>query len=219
MVVNNEGPQIDFYWNVPSFTDGDVVEPDGVLYADFYDEQGIYHYDFSLGRNIMLGSNAIEYNNKILNNFYEPALDDFRRGRVALPVNDLAPGTYNFSLKVWDTHDNASESSLWLVVGEGTDIFLAQVRNYPNPSSEETYFTLAHFGDDGDFDLTIEIYDLMGRHVDRISKRVSSTNGVIEPVRWNGPGHLSSGIYTYRLTLTDDSGYSRSVSQRMVICR
>ena len=223
MTVDNEGPQISFYWNAPSFTDGDVVESDGILYADLFDDQGIYHYDFSLGRNIMLGSNALEFNNKVLNDFYEPALDDFRRGRVALPVNDLAPGTYNFSLKAWDTQDNASEVSLWLVVGEGKDIFLAQVRNYPNPFSEETYFTLAHFGDDGDFDLTIEIFDLMGRRVDCITKRVYSAGGVIEPVRWDGRdqgGHpMSTGLYAYRLTLTDASGYSRSVSQRMVICR
>ena len=219
MAVDNEGPQINFYWNAPSFTNGDVVESDGILYAELYDEQGIYHYDFSLGRNIMLNSNVTEYNNKILNDFYEPALDDYRRGLVALPVKGLTPGTYSFSLKAWDTQDNASEASLWLVVGEGADIYLAQVRNYPNPFSEETYFTLAHFGDDGDFDLTIEVYDLMGRCVDRITKRVYSSGGVIEPVRWDVSGRLNSGVYTYRLTLADDSGYSRSVSQRMVLCR
>ncbi len=223
MVVDNEGPSIKFYWNDPSFANGDVVESNGTLYADLYDAQGIYHYDFSIGRNIMLGSNAAEYNNKVLNDCYEPIVDDFRRGRVVLPVSDLAPGTYSFNLKVWDTQDNASEASLWLVVGEDEDVFLAQVRNFPNPFSEETWFTLAHGGEDGDFDLTIEIFDLMGRQVDRITKRVNSTGGVIEPVRWDGHDkggqRLGSGLYTYRLTLTDDSGFSRSVSQRVVLCR
>lgn len=223
MVVDNEGPKIDFYWEAPSFTDGDVVESHGVLYADLYDAQGIYHYDFSLGRNIMLNSNAGAYDSKVLNDYFEPAIDDFRRGRVAFPVTDLAPGTYNFTLKVWDMQDNASEASLWLVVGEKKEIFLAQVRNYPNPFSEETYFTLAHFGDDGEFDLRIEIFDLLGRRVHCITERVSSAGGVIQPVRWNGRNlsgcPLNSGIYTYRLTLTDDNGNSRSVSQRMVISR
>lgn len=223
MVADDEGPQIRFYWNDPSFTNGDVVESDGTLYADLYDAQGIYSYDFSLGRNIMLNSSVSAYNSKVLNDYYEPAIDDFRRGRVTFPVSDLAPGTYSFTLKVWDTQDNSSEASLWLVVGEEKDIFLAQVRNYPNPFSEETYFTLAHFGDDGEFDLRIEIFDLLGRRVEVITKHVTSTGGVIEPVRWDGHnlyGHpLDSGIYAYRLTLTDDSGYSRSVCQRMVLCR
>jgi len=198
-----------------------VVEGNGTLYADLYDAQGIYHYDFSLGRNIMLNSNASGYDNLRLNDRYEPTIDDFCRGRVVLPVSDLTPGSYRFNLKVWDMQDNPSEADLWLVVGEEADIFLAQVRNYPNPFSEETYFTLAHFGDDGEFDLCIEIFDVMGRRVNRIAKRVSATGGVIEPVRWNGHDQygnsLRNGIYTYRLTLTDDSGKSRSVSQRMVL--
>ena len=223
MVPDDEGPNINFYWDSPSFTNGDVVQPFGTLYADLYDAQGIYHYDFSLGRNIMLNSNASGYDNKMLNDYYEPVVDDFRRGRVTFPVSDLAPGTYTFSLKAWDMQDNPSEASLWLVVGEEPDVFLAQVRNYPNPFSEETYFTLAHFGDDGDFDLTIEIFDLMGRRVDRLSRRVSSVGGVIEPVRWDGRdtngSPLRNGVYVYRLTLSDDKGFSRSVSQRVVLSR
>ncbi len=223
MIVDNQGPTISFYWNTPAFANGDMVEPDGKLVADIYDAQGIYHYDFSIGRNIMLGSNAAGYDNKILNDYYEPVIDDFRRGRVALPVSGLASGTYNFSLKVWDMQDNCSEASLWIVVGEDVDIFLAQVRNYPNPFAEETWFTLAHEGKDGDFDLAIEIFDLMGRRVDCISQRVSSTGGVVEPVRWDGRDQwgnpLVSGIYAYRLTLTDENGFSRSVCQRMMLKR
>ena len=171
----------------------------------------------------MLNSNAFHYDSKVLNDYYEPVIDDFRRGRVTFPVDNLSPGTYNFTLKAWDMQGNPSEASLWLVVGDERDVFLAQVRNYPNPFSEETYFTLAHGGDDGDFDLAIEIYDLMGRRVNRIMERVSSHGGVIEPIRWDGRSSngypLSSGVYTYRVTLTDDSDFSRSVSQRMVLVR
>lgn len=223
MVADNEGPSVRFYWNAPSFVNGDVVEPDGTLCAELYDAQGIYHYDFSIGRNIMLGSNAPEYDNKVLNDWFEPAADDYRRGKIALPINGLSPGTYSFKLKAWDMQDNSTEASLWLVVGESNDVFLAQVYNFPNPFSEETWFTLSHCGADGELDLNIEVFDMMGRCVQRLEKRVSSTGGVIEPVRWNGldlGGHpLSSGIYAYRLTLTDDSGFSRSVSQRVVIMR
>ena len=223
MMPDDEGPNITLYWNDPSFTNGDVVESRGTLFAELYDAQGIYHYDFSLGRNIMLNSNAKAYDNLVLNDSYEPRIDDFRRGRVVLPVSDLDPGTYNFAVKAWDTQDNASEASIWLVVGEAKDIFLAQVHNFPNPFSEETYFTLAHSGDDGNFDLNIEIYDLMGRRVGCLSKRVNSVGGVIEPVRWDGRDSngspLRNGFYFYRLTLTDESGYSRSVSQSMVLCR
>ena len=219
MVPDDQGPTIAFYWNSPDFENGQSVERHGVLYADLYDAQGIYHYDYSLGRDIVMKSNLADCNHLVLNDRYEPALNDFRRGRIAIPLNNLEPGTYEFNLKVWDTHDNPSEANLWFVVDD--NLFLSQVRNYPNPFSDETRITLTHNGEDGDFDVNIEIFDIMGRPVQQLYKRVYATNGVIEPIIWNGCGYsgspLRSGIYLYRLTLTDEKGYFRTVSQRMVI--
>ena len=221
MVPDDEGPKISFYWNSPDFENGQSVERQGVLYADLYDAQGIYHYGFSLGRDIVMNSNLAACNHLVLNDRYEPALNDFRRGRIALPVSDLEPGTYEFNLKVWDTQDNASEASLWFVVDD--DLFLSQVRNYPNPFNDETRITINHAGEDGNFDINIEIFDIMGRPVQHLYKKVYATDGVIEPIIWNGCGYsgspLRSGIYLYRLTLTDETGYFRTVSQRMVIQR
>ena len=221
MVPDDEGPKITFYWNTPEFENGQSVERQGVLYADLYDAQGIYHYGFSLGRDIVMNSNLAAYNHLVLNDRYEPALNDFRRGRIALPVSELEPGTYEFTLKVWDTQDNASEAALWFVVDD--NLFLSQVRNYPNPFNEETRITLTHVGEDGNFDVNIEIFDIMGRPVQHLYKKVSATDGVIEPILWNGCGYsgspLRSGVYLYRLTLTDENGFFRTVSQRMVIQR
>ena len=221
MVPDDQGPSITFYWNSPNFEDGQSVERQGVLYADLYDAQGIYHYDYSLGRDIMMSSNHSAFNHLVLNDRYEPVMNDFRRGRVVLPVSDLESGTYEFSLKVWDTQNNPSEASLWFVVDD--DMFLSQVRNYPNPFSEETRITMTHTGEDGTFDVNIEIFDIMGRQVQHLYKKVTASNGVIEPILWNGRGYsgnpLQTGVYLYRLTLTDEKGYFRTVSQRMVIKR
>ena len=220
-VADDEGPMIHFYWNSPEFVDGQSVERQGVLCADLYDAQGIYHYGYSLGRDIVLNSNLMGYNSMVLNDNFEPALNDYRRGRVTLPISDLMPGTYDFNLKVWDTQDNASEASLWFVVDE--DLFLSQVHNYPNPFSEETYITMTHVGEDGNFDVDIEIFDIMGRQVAHVNRKVSATNGVIEPLRWGGYDQygqaLRSGVYLYRLTLTDEDGYFRTVNQKMIIER
>ena len=222
-VVDNEGPQIDFYWNEPTFMDGDVVESQGVLYADLYDPQGIYHYDFSLGRNIMMNSNLPTYNNMVLNDRFEPAVDDYQRGRIAIPVSGLVPGIYEFSLKAWDTQDNSSEATLWFMVEEQGALFLSQVWNYPNPFTDETYFTLTHIGEDGDYRVDLEVFDVMGRCMARLSQTVSSTNNVIAPIRWEANDMfgrpLRSGVYLYRLTFTDENGYSRTVCQKMMVNR
>ena len=221
MLPDDQGPNISFYWNTPDFENGAHVEREGVLYAELYDAQGIYHYDYSLGRDIVMTSNLTAYNNLVLNDIYEPVLNDYRRGRIAIPVADLVPGTYEFTLKAWDTQDNSSEANLWFVIDD--DLFLSQVHNFPNPFNDETRIILSHVGDDGDFDVNIEVFDIMGRPVAQIAKRVSSTNGVMEPIRWSGCNNagtpLRSGVYLYRLTLTDETGYFRTVSQRMVISR
>ena len=221
MLPDDEGPKITFYWNSPDFENGQSVERQGVLYADLYDAQGIYHYGYSLGRDIVMNSNLAACSHLVLNDRYEPVLNDYRRGRITLPISDLTPGTYEFNLKVWDTQDNASEATLWFVVDD--DLFLSQVHNYPNPFNDETRISLKHDGEDGNFDVNIEIFDIMGRPVQHIYKKVSASGGVIEPILWDGCGYsgspLSAGIYLYRLTLTDETGYFRTVSQRMVIQR
>ena len=222
MQPDNEGPQISFYWNTPSFQNGDVAERQGVLYADLYDAQGIYHYDFSLGRDMVLNSNFSIYDNLILNDLYEPELNDYRRGRIAIPVSGLTEGTYEFDLKVWDMQNNSSTAHLWLVVGG--DVFLAGVRNYPNPFNEETRITMSHVGKGGSFHVVVEMFDVLGRNVARLTKQVVSTgDGELEPIVWNGRDQwgnmLPTGIYLYRLTLTDEDGFSRTVSQRLMISR
>ena len=222
VLPDNEGPQIGFYWNSPSFQNGDVSERHGVLYADLYDAQGIYHYDFSLGRDITLRSNLSAYNNMILNEYYEPALDDFRRGRIAIPVEDLDAGTFEFDLKAWDMQSNSSTAHLWFVVED--DIFLSGVRNYPNPFREETRITISHVGSGERFHVNMEVFDVMGRNVARVSQDIFPvSDDQLEPLVWDGRDQfgnlLSTGIYLYRLTLTDEEGLSRTVSQRMIISR
>lgn len=221
-VIDDEGPQIQFYWNTPDFVNGSVVECQGVLYADLYDAQGLYHYDYSLGRNITMSSNWPACNNLVLNDRFEPALDDFRRGRIAIPVEGLMPGTYEFTLKAWDTQDNSSEARLWFMVVDN-QVFLTQVWNYPNPFSEETRFHFIHNGEDGDFQVDLEIFDMMGRYVARLSQMVTLSDGVMTPFCWNGIDDagkpLRSGLYFYRFTFTDENGRSRSVSQKMIVSR
>ena len=217
-VVDNQGPDIHLYWNTPDFENGDVVTKRGTLFADVYDANGIYHYNVSIGRDLLLNSNVREYNNIVVNDYFEPALDDYQRGRIVLPVRELDEGTYEFSLRVWDTRDNVSEATIVFVVEQQN--LLAQVINYPNPFTEETWFSFVH-GDISDrLKLDIEIFDILGRHVATLHTETVSENGVVTPVRWDGRNENGSalvpGVYVYRMIITDSKGKSRTVTQRMV---
>ena len=71
--------------------------------------------------------------------------------------------------------------------------------------------------------MTIEVFDLLGRNLTRLSQKVASTDNRIEPIRWDGKDKfgnpLRTGVYLYRLTFTDENGNSRTVSQRFMVNR
>ncbi|MCR5013648.1 MAG: type IX secretion system sortase PorU [Bacteroidales bacterium] len=218
-VLDSHGPDIHLYWNSPDFESGDVGSRHGVLCADLFDEQGIYHYNVSIGRDITLNSSVGEYDGIVLNDRYEPALDDYRKGRVQLAVNDLSNGSHTFKLKAWDTQDNVSEVEVVLVVEDG--ILLAEVHNTPNPFTEGTYFSFLHGDKTEPLSVTIEVFDMLGRRVSELRQETSSTAGVVPPIYWNGRSYngqrLKAGVYVYRLSVTGPDGKTRAVSSRMLI--
>ena len=217
-VLDLQGPDIHFYWNDPSFQNGDNVMRKGTLYADLFDEHGIYHYNVSIGRNIVLRSNEPEFDNRLLNDYYEPALDDSRRGRVVFPVGELENGSYEFSLKAWDTQNNSSEAEISFVVED--KVMLAQIKNYPNPFDERTWFSLRHGDLTESVAVTIEVFDIMGRRVAMLHEQTYSDGGVVPPIEWDGRneqgGRVGPGVYVYKVTLTDPEGKTRFLVQRLV---
>lgn len=215
---DQQGPQMTLYWDDPSFVSGEVVSRSGHLCADLLDEQGIYHYNASIGRNIVLRSDVSAYDNLILNDWFVPALDDYRKGRVIFPIEDLKPGSHEFTLKAWDTQGNATEKTITLVIEDG--VMLAQVRTIPNPFSDEVYFSFRHGDMSEALRVRIAVYDFLGRQVAALETDTRSSAGTVPPIYWNGSGsngiQLHSGLYLYRLTIEDEQGKIRSTTGRMV---
>ena len=217
-VVDNQGPDIRLYWNTPEFESGDTVSPSGILYADLYDEHGIYHYNVSIGRDIMMKSNVDDYRNKILNDRYEPMLDDYRRGRIAIPFSEMEDGVYEFSLKAWDTWNNPTEVEIVVVVQRNT--LLAQIRSFPNPFEDEVYFSFVDGEMTEELEVDLEIFDVMGRCVATVHEHTSSVVGEVPLIRWDGRGDggytLRPGVYVYKLGVTNSAGRTRTVTHRLV---
>ena len=175
---------IKLYWNKPEFMSGDQGSPSGTLYADLFDEHGIYHYNVSIGRDIVLNANVDGLENVILNDRYEPSLDDCQRGRIVLPLNELADGTYEFTLRAWDTRNNVSEASMVLVVERS--LLIAEVRNYPNPFTDVGYFSFIDGEMTEHLSVIVEVFDVMGRRVAELQEQTESVTGTVPPIRWNG---------------------------------
>lgn len=207
-VVDLQGPEIVMDWD----------DHDRVLCVNLYDEHGIYHYNVSIGRDIVMNSNVAGLDNVILNDRYEPVVDDYRRGRILLPMGDIPDGKYEFTLKAWDVWNNASEASI--VVQVERDVLLAEVRNYPNPFSDEVFFSFLDGEQTESLEVELEVFDVMGRCVARLNEQTSAVSGVVPPIRWDGRGfggnELKKGMYFYKLNITDSKGKTRTVAHPMV---
>ena len=207
-VVDHDGPEIKLSWN----------DSNKELCAELFDEHGIYHYNVSIGRDIVMNSNVAGMNNMILNDRFEPAIDDYRRGNIVLPLGDLPDGEYEFTLKAWDTWNNSSETTLMVMVNHS--VLLAEVRNYPNPFTNEVFFSFLDGEQTEKLAVTLEVFDVMGRCVARVQEQTSSVLGVVPPIRWDGRdfggNELRKGLYLFKLNITNPDGKTRTVAHPMI---
>lgn len=221
VIIDNQGPAIQMVWN--SFEDKFTNDnTSGVLEIDFFDPQGIMHYGNAIGRDIILTHNILdEYTTEIVNNLFEPATDDFTKGKIRINYDKLKNGEHHFTVKAWDTHGNSSEKSLSFLVDSSDTPVLMNVVNKPNPFTGETAFCFNYKKDNVSFDLLIDIYDVTGRKVNALVYK--GLNSSITSIKWNGCDssgfQLKSGVYLYRFYIKDNENEEFVTTQRMVVIR
>ncbi|MBE0637494.1 MAG: type IX secretion system sortase PorU [Bacteroidales bacterium] len=221
--IDITGPDIDLFMNDETFRNGDVTNENPVLLARVYDDSGINAVGNSIGHDITAVLNGDAENPFILNDFYEADFGGFRYGTVLFPFTNLPSGTHELKFKIWDVFNNSSEAMLTFRVINQNELAIESLKNYPNPFHDETYFTFNHNKANSELDVSIEIYDLSGRQVAVIQQYKTSTAFSYDPLRWDGTNAtgqlLESGMYLYRVHVTDQQGRSSSDVKKLIITR
>jgi hypothetical protein len=97
---------------------------------------------------------------------------------------------------------------------------LIDVYNYPNPFSDQTYFTfkLSQIPDE----LEIKIFTISGRFVKSIKRNNTQLNFDFNRINWDGRDEdgdlVASGVYLYKMILRK-SGEAISVTQKLAVVR
>ena len=47
-----------------------------------------------------------------MNDYYKSNIDDYSRGTIEFPFQDLALGYHSITFKIWDVFNNSSESTI-----------------------------------------------------------------------------------------------------------
>lgn len=212
---DGKGPEIEMYLNTPSFVDGDEVNSTPCLWAEIYDENGINTIGNGIGHDMIAivdNDPAHTYN---LNNIYAPAVGDYRRGTVMLPLNELEEGEHTLILRAWDLYNNSTTGKLSFVVNTSLAPDIVQLRVNPSPviSGSPSFFELTHNRPQSEMTVTVEVFNYQGQVLWRETVNEVS-DGMLMRIEWNGAGQsgrpLPTGVYLARAHMV--SGDSETVT-------
>ena len=222
-------PTVEPFIGDDTFVEGGVSGTDPVLYVKLSDDTGINVSGSAIGHDLtatLRGPNEASY---VLNDFYEAATDDYRRGEARFPVYGLPEGEYELEVRAWDLANNTGVGRTSFLVTSTAEGTLRRVLNYPNPMVDATCFQFEHTAAGRLVDVRVDIYTTGGRLVRSIDYSGVADGprfgGGDDCISWNGTDEfgqrLARGVYLYRVRMrsegTDEvaeSGFEKLVLLR-----
>ncbi|MCF2503697.1 type IX secretion system sortase PorU [Dyadobacter sp. CY107] len=175
--TDNTPPKLTAYMNDASFRDGDLIEPSATLYVMASDENGISISNAGIGHNITLEIN--DTTTITLNDYYTADTDDYRKGVITYPFENLPTGKYLIRVKVWDTYTNFSEIAFGFQVGAFKGIQLNALKVYPNPFDKDLSFELAHNRVNEDVEIVFNIFLNNGQSLGQFRRQYFNTEATV----------------------------------------
>ena len=223
-IVDNNGPKVKPYINDTLFKDGSITGSNTLLHVQLFDEEtGINVSGNAIGHDltaILDGDMSRPY---ILNDYYEAAPNDYKRGVVNFPINGLADGRHTLRVKAWDMNNNSGEGEVNFVVINGRVMQVENLLNYPNPFTDITHFVFDHNHPDEKLDVTIQIYNTTGALVRTLKQSFTPSGSRSSEITWDGTNEggakLPSGLYVYRLNLSTEKGIQASAYEKLILLR
>lgn len=199
-------PVVDVFMNGPDWAFGGLTGDRPVLYAELYDDSGFNISGTGIGQDAVAILNEDTRQTFVLNDFFEPVRDDYRRGVIRYPLSRLEPGRYRIMVRAWDIFSNPGEGYTEFVVGSTRDGALAHVLNYPNPVTDFTRFRFEHNLAGQTLRIQVDIHDMNGRPVKTLVSEQYADSNRISELEWDGLDRnglpLPSGIYVYKIRIS-----------------
>ncbi len=222
--TDKTGPEIQIFLNEKNVELPGQTNPDPILYALLSDPSGINATGAGIGHDIVLSMTGEDNKEYVLNDMFEPALDDYTSGNITFPMEQLPNGDYTLSLKAWDMFNNSTTNTITFTVSNDIAVDIFQIYNYPNPFGDHTWFTFRHNQFKGELTMEIEIYNFYGQHVRTIGPEKVFTDGYsIAPVLWQGDSEggskLEDGVYFYTVKVSNQKGQFTQRRQKLIIAQ
>lgn len=222
-IVDNQGPEIKMYFNNEKFVNGGLTDENPILIAEIFDENGVNTVGNGIGHDIMAVLDNQTGDPIVLNDYYNAGLDTYKSGKLTYNLKDLAPGTHEMKLKVWDVNNNSSEATIEFEVQEKQQMELRHVLNYPNPFTTTTSFYFEHNQYCNVLSAQIQIFTISGKLVKTINEEVLNECYRSEGIVWDGRDdygdQLAKGVYVYKLTVRNQENEQAEKIEKCVILK
>ncbi|MFC1725987.1 type IX secretion system sortase PorU [candidate division KSB1 bacterium] len=215
---DEQGPVVEIYYNNEPFFNGGIAEKGKQLKIDLFDENGI-NMTGEIGHCITLTIDNNLEGQSILNSYFSYEKNSYQKGSTIFSLDKMDPGFHTMTIKAWDNFNNSSVFSIDFEVIEGSDLFVRDVYNYPNPFKYDTYFT---FRISQPAEIFIKVYTQFGRLIKKF-ENIIGTNG-FNKIYWDGydedGDRIANGVYLYKVIAKDfNSGRTTESLGKLVIMR
>jgi len=222
-LVDKTPPAIQLFMNNEDFESGGITNENPDLLIKLFDESGINTVGGGIGHNITCVLNNNDASAIVLNNFYKAEPDNYKSGAVAYPFVNLPEGKHTLRVRAFDVHNNWSEAHIEFEVKLKNNGVITNLSNFPNPFSEETVFSFEHNQSGDNLVATIEIYNLNGQKVKRITEDISGSGSKVTGIKWYGENdyYRSNALstYVYRISITNGEQTFLSDFQKLIHLR
>ncbi|MEP2668380.1 MAG: type IX secretion system sortase PorU [Cyclobacteriaceae bacterium] len=214
-------PEIKLYMGDTTFINGGITSPSTQLVARLSDKSGINIANYGIGNSLI----AILDDDQVyeVGDYYTADLDDFTKGTITFPIENLDPGKHTIELKAWDTYNNPSSAKVDFVVTAGTQIAIQKLYNYPNPFSSNTTIQFEHNRAGDDLEVFATIVDLSGQTMHIMNFEAPESQYLVTLPEWDGTNiagtKLGNGVYLLRLVVRSllDGSKNEQISKLIIL--
>ncbi|WP_148707149.1 type IX secretion system sortase PorU [Chitinophaga skermanii] len=218
--ADTSGPQISAWLNTKFFRQNDITSSDPLLLIDLFDEHGINTTGKNIGHDITAWlDDSTRY--FVLNDYFNATLNSYQRGSIEFPIQGIAAGAHELTIKAWDTYNNSSVYRLRFRVPGQQTLQVESVVNFPNPFNEQTRFIFTHNQGSGELAVSVQIFNTAGQSVRNIKNTINVQNERFQSILWDGKADsgvkVNPGIYFYKLTIRDKESSVKHLGGKLLV--
>ena len=213
--ISETHPSIRLFIGDTTFLSGGMADEKATLWAILFDSVGINSVGSGLGHDItaMLDGNANDL--IVLNDFYEPDVNNPKVGHICYQFEQLTPGRHTLTLKAWNIYNYSASASVEFVVRGSDSISLDRLTAYPNPTQHNITLQVGHNCPYGMESARIDIYDMRGRCIRTYHLEPQEGSYTIGPVDCN-LDEVPDGIYLARVIATTQAGETLTATTKII---